>query len=81
MGLPLSGISAAQIVGVTLITACLDVILILEHLFWYIGGQIDEQCAKTTYLDYLHIRSKVAARIEEKLDTNSLHADDWPNES
>lgn len=69
----------AQKLGLGLIMACLDGLLVLERLFWYTGGQIDEKCVHAACLYYLRIRPKVFARLMGRLGTNFLDAENWPN--
>ncbi|CAM6004455.1 unnamed protein product [Sphagnum balticum] len=78
-GIAVAGVANAQKLGLGLIMACLDVLLVLERLFWYTGSQIDENCVHAACLYYLRIRPKVLAKLMGKLGTNFLDAENWPN--
>jgi len=78
-GIAVSGVANAQKLGLGLIMACLDVLLVLERLFWYTGSQIDEKCVHAACLYYLRIRPKVFAKLMGRLGTNFLAAENWPN--
>jgi hypothetical protein len=78
-GIAVAGVANAQKLGLGLIMACLDVLLVLERLFWYTGSQIDEKCVHAACLYYLRIRPKVFLKLMGKLGTNFLDAENWPN--
>lgn len=78
-GIAVAGVANAQKLGLGLIMACLDVLLVMERLFWYSGSRIDEKCVHAACLYYLHIRPKVFAKLMGRLGTNFLDAEDWPN--
>ena len=78
-GIAVAGVANAQKLGLGLIMACLDVLLVLERLFWYTGSQIDEKCVHAACLYYLRIRPKVFAKVSGILGTNFLDAENWPN--
>jgi hypothetical protein len=78
-GIAVTGVANAQKLGLGLIMACLDVLLVLERLFWYTGGQIDEKCVHAACLYYLRIRPKAFAKLMGRLGTNFLDAENWPN--
>lgn len=78
-GIAVAGLANAQKLGVGLIMACLDVLLVLERLFWYNGSQIDEKCVHAACLYYLRIRPKVFVKLMGRLGTNFLDAENWPN--
>jgi len=78
-GIAVAGVANAQKLGLGLIMACLDVLLVLERLFWYTGSQIDEKCVHAACLYYLRIRPKVFVKLMGRLGTNFLDAENWPN--
>jgi hypothetical protein len=78
-GIAVAGVANAQKLGLGLIMACLDVLLVLERLFWYTGSQIDEKRVHAACLYYLRIRPKVFAKLMGRLGTNFLNAENWPN--
>lgn len=78
-GMAVAGVANAQKLGLGLIMACLDVLLVLERLFWYTSGQIDEKCVHAACLYYLRIRPKVLAKLMGRVGTNLLDAENWPN--
>ncbi|KUJ07614.1 uncharacterized protein LY89DRAFT_691686 [Mollisia scopiformis] len=78
-GIAVAGVANAQKLGLGLIMACLDVLLVLERLFWYTGSQIDEKCVHAACLYYLRVRPKVFAKVMGRLGTNFLQAENWPN--
>ncbi|KAE8449830.1 hypothetical protein EG329_007307 [Mollisiaceae sp. DMI_Dod_QoI] len=78
-GIAVAGVANAQKLSLGLIMACLDVLLVLERLFWYAGNQIDEKCVHAACLYYLRVRPKVLVRLMGRLGTNFLDTDIWPN--
>jgi hypothetical protein len=78
-GIAVAGVANAQKLGLGLLMACLDVLLVLERLFWYTGSQIDEKCVHAACLYYLRIRPKVFAKLMSSLGTNFLDKESWPN--
>ena len=78
-GIAVAGVANAQKLGLGLIMACLDVLLVMERLFWYAGSTIDEKCIHAACLYYLRIRPKVLARLMGRLGTTFLDAESWPN--
>jgi hypothetical protein len=47
--------------------ACLDVLLVLERMFWYGGCAINKKYVRAACLYYLKLRPKVHARLKEKI--------------
>jgi hypothetical protein len=78
-GIAVAGVVNAQKLGLGLIMASLDVLLVLERLFWYSGSQVDEKCVHAACLYYLRIRPKVFLKVMGRLGTNFLDAESWPN--